>query len=313
MNSKLNRCVASLLISASIFSFGTLGVSAAGSELSGGGQAALARASDRAYQKELSTNKIPSKSIWNYSKVTLTYGGRTLSCDARKINGVTYVALRSFAGEFSGLKVKYNSTVKTLYITGKDIEISATDGSNIIYANGRVIYSLDPNVIMTNGRMYVPVGSIAKALSLSAGNVGNLTTSLSGTVRGIKSGLSFYRDDEVLWLARIISAESQGEPLLGQIAVGCVVLNRVKSPQYPNTIWSVIFDKKYGVQFSPVANGTIYNNPTASAITAAKICLEGFSVDTGVLFFLYPEISTSSWITKTREYAFSIGNHDFYR
>jgi N-acetylmuramoyl-L-alanine amidase len=116
----------------------------------------------------------------------------------------------------------------------------------------------------------------------------------------------------VYWLSRIISAESRGESLLGQIAVGSVVMNRVKSPLYPNTIWSVIFDRKYGVQFSPIIDGSIYAAPTASAIVAAKICLEGFNVNSSALFFLYPRYSTSSWIPNNRQYLFSIGKHDFY-
>ena len=99
---------------------------------------------------------------------------------------------------------------------------------------------------------------------------------------------------------------------LGQIAVGSVVMNRVKSSLYPNTIWGVIFDRKYGVQFSPIIDGAIYQTPTASAVAAAKICLEGFDVNSSALFFLYPRHSTSSWIPNNRTYIFSIGKHDFY-
>ena len=98
----------------------------------------------------------------------------------------------------------------------------------------------------------------------------------------------------------------------GKIAVGNVVLNRVRSSAYPNTIYGVIFDKRYGIQFAPVANGTIYNSPTAESIIAAKICLEGYSISDRILFFMNPRIATNNWISKNRPYAFSIGNHDFY-
>ena len=161
--------------------------------------------------------------------------------------------------------------------------------------------------------MYVPLRQIAKAMSLSlSDNAASLVATLSGTVRGLKSGNEFYDADILYWLSRIISAESKGEPLLGQIAVGNVVQNRVKSSLYPNTYWGVIFDRKYGVQFSPILDGSIYNAPTESAITAAKICLEGHTITTRALFFLRPKNSTSSWIPKNRDYIFSIGNHDFY-
>ena len=90
-------------------------------------------------------------------------------------------------------------------------------------------------------------------------------------------------------------------------------MNRVAHRDYPNTIYSVIFDRKYGVQFSPILNGEIYNTPSYNSILAAKIVLEGYRIDGEILFFLQPRLSTSSWIPKNREYAFTIGNHDFYR
>ena len=64
----------------------------------------------------------------------------------------------------------------------------------------------------------------------------------------------------MMWLSRILYAEANTEPLAGKIAVGNVIMNRVKSPEFPDTIYSVIFDRKYGVQFTPVANGSVYNN-----------------------------------------------------
>ena len=122
----------------------------------------------------------------------------------------------------------------------------------------------------------------------------------------------YYKDDELYWLSRIISAESRGESLLGQIAVGNVVLNRMRHPDYPSTIYGVIFDKKYGVQFSPIADGSIYSPPTYSSTLAAKICLEGVSVSDKILFFMEPKASTSSWISDNRKYAFTIENHYFF-
>jgi N-acetylmuramoyl-L-alanine amidase len=97
------------------------------------------------------------------------------------------------------------------------------------------------------------------------------------------------------------------------MAVGNEVLNRVRSSQYPNSIYGVIFDRKHGIQFSPIANGTIYNTPNAESIIAAKICLEGYSLSSTALYFLNPRISTSFWIVENCTYEFSIGGHDFYR
>ena len=160
--------------------------------------------------------------------------------------------------------------------------------------------------------MYVPVRSIAKALSLGVEWSPKRQVRLSGSPRPLVHADHYYKTDDVYWLSRIISAESRGEPLLGQVAVGNVVLNRMRHKDYPNTIYSVIFDKKYGVQFSPVANGSIYAAPSYNSVLAAKICLEGVSVSDKMLFFMEPNKSTSSWIYKNRPYAFSIGNHHFF-
>jgi N-acetylmuramoyl-L-alanine amidase len=94
----------------------------------------------------------------------------------------------------------------------------------------------------------------------------------SGT---IVSGDQYYDSDDVKWLSRIINAEAEAEPLEGKIAVGNVVLNRVASDEFPDTIYSVIFDKANGVQFSPTASGAIYNTPTDESVLAAKMCLDG--------------------------------------
>jgi N-acetylmuramoyl-L-alanine amidase len=160
--------------------------------------------------------------------------------------------------------------------------------------------------------MYAPLASLCKAFGIGY-SFDTGTVALTGAPKPIKSGASYYDSDAVYWLSRIISAESRGESLLGQIAVGSVVMNRVASSEYPNTIWGVIFDRKWGVQFSPILDGSIYNTPTATSTVAAKICLEGFNVNRDALFFLYPRASTSSWIPSSREYLFSIGKHDFYK
>ena len=123
---------------------------------------------------------------------------------------------------------------------------------------------------------------------------------------------SAYDYEDLYWLSRIISAEAKGESFIGQIGVGTVVLNRVRSKEFPNTVKGVVFDRKYGTQFTPVANGTIYDKPTDSAVIAAKMCLDGYTLSDSVLYFLNPRIATSSWIQKNRKYAFRVGNHDFY-
>ncbi len=266
----------------------------------------------RTAKNELSLKTVSSLNPSSYTKIALYMNGKAIDADARLINGITYVALRFFINAVApDMQVSYNSLKKTLNVSGQGLTLSATGGTHVVYANGRTLFNTSPSVIMSNTRLYVPILSIAKALSLSI-KPGGVRIDLSGTVRPIASAESYYREDAVYWLSRIINAESRGEGLLGQIAVGNVVLNRVNSSLYPNTIWSVIFDRKYGVQFSPVLDGTIYNTPSESSILAAKICLEGYTVSERALFFLAPKYAQSSWIPNNRTYEFTIGKHDFY-
>ncbi|MBQ3589110.1 MAG: cell wall hydrolase [Clostridia bacterium] len=166
---------------------------------------------------------------------------------------------------------------------------------------------------MINGRMYAPVMLLAKAFDakISWSDYSSSFNIVRGS-GGILSGDSFYRADEVYWLSKIISAEARGEIMSGKVAVGNVILNRVRSYSFPNTIYSVIFDRKNGVQFSPVANGTIYNNATADSVIAAKICLEGYSISNGILYFVNPSVAPNSWASRNRPFYAKIGNHAFY-
>ena len=253
---------------------------------------------------------VANKNIWSYTRMSVNINGKSLSVKGTLINGVYYIPLRAAASAL-GASYNYVSSSRTSTLRLAGLELVATDACYVTYANGRTLFSTTPNVIMSDGRLYIPVSILSKALGMSySASEGSI--SLKGSYKPLVSADKFYREDEVFWLARIIHAESIGEPLLGQIAVGGVVMNRVKSAYYPSTIYGVIFDRKYGVQFSPVLNGTIYNNPSYSARLAAQICLEGYDVTDGAFFFLEPRLATSSWIPRTREYAFTIGNHDFY-
>lgn len=123
---------------------------------------------------------------------------------------------------------------------------------------------------------------------------------------------TFYSDNELYWLSRIIQAESGGEPFAGKVAVGNVIVNRVDSADFPDSIIDVIFDTKYGVQFQPVKNGAIYNSPSYDSVIAAKKALRGDNVAGNSLYFLNPRTASNNWIVQNRFYFTSIGNHDFY-
>jgi len=113
-------------------------------------------------------------------------------------------------------------------------------------------------------------------------------------------------------LARTLYALARDESYETKLALGSVVMNRVDSPSYPNTIYGVIFDKKYGVQFTPTANGSIWCTPNTESVKAAKIVLEGYRTDDEILYFMNEATATSSWIKNNCDYAFTIADHSFW-
>ena len=255
---------------------------------------------------------IATRYLWKLPQRTLTVNGKKLSEPAMMMNGILYLPLRAFANSLGDAKVSYNSSTKTATLSMQGLYLTATDGGFVTYANDRPLFAFSPNVLMSNGKMYIPASTLTKALGVQIKSQTNSDVSITGRYTPLTHASKFYRSDEVLWLSKIISAESKGESLIGQIAVGDVIMNRVKSTLYPNTIYGVIFDRKYGVQFSPILDGSIYNDPTYTATLAAKICLEGTSLSDNALFFLNPKTAESNWIVKSREYAYTIGGHDFY-
>jgi N-acetylmuramoyl-L-alanine amidase len=121
-----------------------------------------------------------------------------------------------------------------------------------------------------------------------------------------------FNDKDIYWLAKIIHAEARGESYEGQLAVGAVIINRVKSAIFPNTVYGVIFEKwdnKY-YQFSPVLDGTINLEPNQTAYRAAREVLTGWDLSGGALYFYNPEKSTNRWIFD-RPIIKKIGKHVF--
>ncbi len=249
-----------------------------------------------------------TRSVDARATVTLTYGGKALTTRGRTYGGALYVPLAAFAKQFTNATYAYNATTKYATLKANGLVLTAGVGGTMLTANDRPLYTGEVNR-MSEGTMWVPAASLAKALGLTVTYRGGSSATVTGSYRALTPASRFYREDEVYWLSRIISAESRGEPLAGQIAVGNVVLNRVRSSAFPNTIWGVIFQKD---QFSPVLNGSIHNTPTWSGVTAAKICLEGYSLSEDALFFCNLSVSGSNWITQNRPLAFRIGAHSFF-
>ncbi len=250
----------------------------------------------------------------NFESIPLAIEGKEImNGEALLIDSITYVPLRKLAESArTDTKITYNDKTKTATVIFGVNTVTVTTGLRYISVNGRYFYGIGA-IKNINGSLYVPVRPLAKALGFDVEwNASARSVNLVRERWTVEDAESYYSADELYWLSRIIEAEAGGEILEGKIAVGNVVLNRVADKRYPNTIYGVIFDFKNGIQFTPAYTGTVYNNPSKESIIAAKICLEGYEIVPGVLFFFNPRIATSNWISKNRPFAARIGLHDFY-
>ena len=134
----------------------------------------------------------------------------------------------------------------------------------------------------------------AKALGMS---LGSSTSSQGGG----------YSSNDLYLLARVVYGEARGEPYLGQVAVAAVVLNRVKSSKFPNTIAGVVYEPW---AFTCVNDGQINLSPNDTAMKAAKDAVNGWDPTYGCLFYYNPKTATSQWIRQKKVHL-SIGSHVF--
>lgn len=114
-------------------------------------------------------------------------------------------------------------------------------------------------------------------------------------------------------MARLVRAEAVGEPYAGKVAVAMVILNRVSSPDFPNSVRSVIYQISNGhYAFTPVQNGQINQPADAASKKAVNEALAFRGQGSGSLFFYNPKTAVSQWIF-SREVTVTIGNHRFAR
>ena len=140
------------------------------------------------------------------------------------------------------------------------------------------------------------------------GIVGTKTAAALGmTLTSGSSSNSSYNSSDTYLLAKCIYAEARGEPYLGQVAVGAVVLNRVRSSSFPNSISGVIYQP---YAFTAVADGQINLEPNDTAYSAARDALNGWDPTNGCLYYFNPATATSSWIW-SRQVKLTIGKHKF--
>ena len=142
---------------------------------------------------------------------------------------------------------------------------------------------------------------VAGTATLAA--MGIAETAAASAVTTAASGYA----SEVELLARLIHGEARGEPYVGMVAVGAVVLNRVKSSRFPNTMAGVIYQSG---AFDAVSDGQINLTPSEQSRRAARDAMNGWDPTGGCLYYYNPATATSAWIW-SREVRLTIGDHSF--
>ena len=139
------------------------------------------------------------------------------------------------------------------------------------------------------------------------GAVGESTAAALGiTLTGSVSAAS-YNESETSLVGWLVLGEARGEPYVGKVAVAAVVLNRVKSPSFPNTISGVIYQSG---AFDAVSDGQINLTPDEDSLRAARDALNGWDPTGGCLYYYNPATATNGWIW-SRTVQLSIGKHNF--
>jgi N-acetylmuramoyl-L-alanine amidase len=241
--------------------------------------------------------------------VTVLIGGKQAEFAAPLfiLNSATYVSIREFASAMGADNVAWDNGAVT--VTAPDLTVTASAGSMYIVANGRYLFVPD-GCLLVGGSLMLPIRVIAKAFNAIVVWNGDLRTiNVTKLESSIMPGSAYYDKTDLYWLSRIISGEARGESLTGKIAVGGVIMNRLNSPDFPKTVYDVIFDRRYGVQFTPTSNGAIYATPSEECVIAAKIALDGGNTAGDSLYFA---ATTHCWAGRSRPYAMTIGNHYFY-
>lgn len=236
-------------------------------------------------------------------------GGEMPAYAAMLEENTTYVGLRAVTERLlPQASVTWENRTAVVHAPG--LELTARPGDQWLEVNGRCLY-IKNKVKLVDGSVMVPVRVLAEAYG-GVVEWDQATRTALLTCAAVTPTQANYDQEDLYWLSRIISAESRGEIMRGKLAVGTVVMNRVAHREFPDSIYGVIFDLRWGGQFEPVSNGTIYNTPTAESVTAAKLVLEGVREAEGSLYFLNPALAQNFWTPQNRPFLVTIGNHDFY-
>lgn len=229
------------------------------------------------------------------------------------VDGVPCCALRTFfdsvLAEGRVSWIDNQAEVDGVTPAGQELTLTARPGACYMTANGRYLY-VDGKVRLIDGVTMVPVAALASVFEEHAVSWDEETGVVEVTLGEslIAPGEEFYHEKDLDLIARVISLEAGYECLEGKIALGGLIMNRVGSSSFPNTVYDVLYQKN---QFTVVKSSRFWKvTPSADCVLAARLALEGVSLVPNAVF--YNRVGLNSWAARNRTFVATIGNHSFY-
>jgi N-acetylmuramoyl-L-alanine amidase len=233
-----------------------------------------------------------------------------------KIDGVfgwgTYWALRNFQKDFgldidglAGLKTR-QKLVDASKFDGKWVHTQIAQGNDFTYYGGTPLSEQTRSKKGTSGKGSSGGGKAApqQGAQNTANNNNEANTERTTTAVNVPQGFS---QNDIDLMANAVHGEARGEPYEGQVAVAAVILNRVESSSFPNTVAGVIFEPR---AFTAVADGQIWLTPNEKAKEAVLDAINGWDPTGNAIYYFNPDTATSSWIWG-RPQIKRIGKHIF--
>lgn len=235
-------------------------------------------------------SKVQTQAVSRQIFITVKINGHIINMDSLPYikDQRTMVPIR-FVAESLNADVEWFGKEKKAVIKDTDKVIELVIGSNKITVNGEEKI-MDTTVELVNGRTMVPIRFVAENMDCTVKWDGLTYTALISRENAVVPASCIsnrsYTDEDIIWLARIVDVEARGLSMEARLAVANVVLNRRDSSKFPGTIYGVIFDKEYTVQFPPAhKDGFRELVPTSDSVIAAKMALEGINNISSSLYF----------------------------
>ena len=241
------------------------------------------------------------------------YFDRLLSARGLEKLGCCFVPLGPLC-RYAGLTPEWSGDEESFALRIDALRVEGEAGREYYTASGRYLYAPE-GWLIRGEELYLSERMVDKLFHLESARDGDSLRFDCGGLELLRGGENYYElnypEEELYWLSHIINAEAKFEPLAGQIAVGNVVMNRVWSEDFPDTVFEVIYDNEHVIQFEPVGLGGIRQDPSEQAVIASYLVLEGASVVGDCLYFVNPDFG-SAWFDSALELRAVIGHHNFY-